>query len=113
MYSIVRLLKNDMEGYRSYLRNTISEWEVKALAAFRIMKENVDKYLYDLYEEGNRAKDRLGVDEDLKNKCRALQQDIDQLNKSLEKEKENVIVARRESAEREERLKKVERTQHQ
>lgn len=89
----------------------MSEWEDKALAAFRIMKENIDKYLWDLYEEGKRTKERLKDDDDLRNKCQALQQEIEMLNRSLEKERESVIAARRENAEREERLKKIERSQ--
>ena len=108
MYSIVKYLKNDVEGYRLYLRKAMSEWKVEALSAFKIMNESVDKYLHNLYEEGRRAKERMVDDEDWKNKCQSLQLEVDKLNKSLEKEKESAIAAKREGVQREDRLKKIQ-----
>lgn len=108
MYSIVKYLKNDVEGYRLYLRKAMSEWKVEALSAFKIMNESVDKYLHNLYEEGRRAKERMVDDADWKNKCQALQLEVDKLNKSLEKEKESAIAAKREGVQREDRLKKIQ-----
>jgi hypothetical protein len=96
-----RSLRQELDSYKFYLLNALSEWEVQAINNFKDMRQRVDAALTAVVE---RPKEDPG-------KFLALQQEVAMLGRSLALEREARELQRRENLDLEEKLKRVERGQ--
>jgi hypothetical protein len=89
-------LRQDLENYRYYLLNALSEWEVQAINNFKAMRERIDAALAASQAmASDRDKHR---DREESGKSYALQQEVAMLGRSLALEREAREIQRRENA---------------